>query len=130
MSQVHEFLSQAGVFYLATADGDQPKLRPLGLQMEIDGKLLFGVGDFKAVYRQLCANPKVEIVACCGTDWLRLTGKAEFESDPAYAAAALDAMPQLKAVYNETTGKRLMMFHLEDATALLCDIMGGAKPID
>ena len=130
MGQIHEFLNKAGVFYLATVDGDRPRLRPLGLQMEADGKLLFGVGDFKAVYRQMVANPQIEIVACVGTDWLRCSGKAVFESDPKYAAMALDAMPQLKAIYNETTGRRLMMFHLEDAQALLCDISGNGRPIE
>ena len=63
VSKVNDFLSEAGVFFLATADGDQPKVRPLGAHMEMDGKVLFGVGDFKEVYRQLVANPKVEI-AC------------------------------------------------------------------
>ncbi|MBR4727525.1 MAG: pyridoxamine 5'-phosphate oxidase family protein [Clostridia bacterium] len=130
MSQVHEFLNKAGVFYLATVDGDRPRLRPLGLQMEVDGKLLFGVGSFKAVYRQLLANPHAEIVACAENEWLRYSGKAVFETDPKYEAMALEGMTALKAVYNETTGNHLMMFHFEDATALLCDLMGNGKQID
>ena len=64
MSKVHDFLNEAGVFFLATVDGDQPRLRPLGFHMEMEGKEMFGVGDFKDVYKQLTANPKVEIVAC------------------------------------------------------------------
>ena len=63
MSKINDFLNEAGVFFLATADGDQPKLRPLGLHFEADGKEMFGIGDFKNVYRQLKANPKCEIVA-------------------------------------------------------------------
>ena len=51
MSKINDFLTEAGVFFLATVDGDQPKLRPLGAHFEIDGKLLFGVGDFKDVYK-------------------------------------------------------------------------------
>ena len=62
MGKVNDFLTEAGVFYLATVDGDQPKVRPLGAHMEMDGKVLFGVGDFKDVYKQLVANPKVEKV--------------------------------------------------------------------
>ena len=125
MSKVNEFLTQAGVFFLATADGDQPKLRPLGLHLEMDGKVLFGVGDFKAVYRQLIANPKVEIAACKPDGhWLRYTGRAVFETDPKYAAAALEAMPNLKNIYNEQTGYRMMVFHLEDATAVEIAVMG------
>ncbi|MBP5618356.1 MAG: pyridoxamine 5'-phosphate oxidase family protein [Clostridia bacterium] len=125
MSKVNDFLTQAGVFFLATADGDQPKLRPLGLHMEMDGKLLFGVGDFKAVYRQLTANPKVEIAACKPDGhWLRYTGRAVFETDPKYAAEALEAMPNLKQIYNEQTGYRMMIFRLEDATAVEIAVMG------
>ena len=125
MSKVNDFLTGAGVFFLATVDGDQPKLRPLGLHLEMDGKVLFGVGDFKAVYRQLIANPKVEIVACRPDGhWLRYTGRAVFETDPKYAEAALEAMPDLKQIYNEQTGHKMMMFRLEDATAVEIAVMG------
>ena len=80
MSRVHDFLTEAKIFFLATEDGDQPKIRPLGAQFEADGKLLFGVGEFKDVYKQLCANPLVEICACKENGhWLRYTGRAVFE---------------------------------------------------
>ena len=125
MSKIHDFLNEAGVFFMATVDGDQPKLRPLGAHIECDGKVLFGVGDFKAVYRQMVANPKVEIVACKpDSHWLRYTGRAVFESDPKYAQAVLDAIPVLKNVYNEKTGYKMMMFRLEDATAVEIATMG------
>ncbi|MBR2735991.1 MAG: pyridoxamine 5'-phosphate oxidase family protein [Firmicutes bacterium] len=125
MSRINDFLTEAGLFFLATVDGDQPKLRPLGAHMEMDGKVLFGVGDFKNVYRQLQANPKVEIVACKKDGhWLRYTGKAVFETDPKYAESSLEAMPHLRNIYNEETGNKLMMFHLEDATAVDIPMMG------
>ena len=105
MSKINDFLTEAGVFFLATADGDQPKLRPLGAHFEFDGKEMFGVGDFKNVYRQMQVNPKVEVVACKPDGhWMRYTGKAVFETDPKYAEMALDAMPHLRNIYNETTG--------------------------
>ena len=120
MSRLNDFLTEAGVFFLATTDKDQPKLRPLGAHFEIDGKVLFGVGDFKEVYAQMQANPLVEIAACKpNAEWLRYTGRAVFETDPKYAAAALDAMPDLKKIYNDETGHKLMMFHLEDAIAVV-----------
>ena len=125
MSKVNDFLTEAGVFFLATVDGDQPRVRPLGAHLEMDGKVLFGVGDFKEVYRQLVANPKVEIVACKPDGhWMRYTGKAVFETDPRYAEANLEAMPNLRDIYNEKTGHKLMMFHLEDATAVEIAVMG------
>ena len=125
MSKVNDFLTEAGVFFLATVDGDQPKVRPLGAHFEMDDKVLFGVGDFKDVYKQLVANPKVEIVACKQDGhWLRYTGKAVFEEDPKYAEAVLDMMPDLRNIYNEQTGNKMMIFHLEDATAVDIAMMG------
>ena len=56
MSKINDFLTEAGVFFLATTDGDQPKLRPLGAHMEMDGKVIFGVGDFKDGYHQMVKN--------------------------------------------------------------------------
>ena len=130
MSKINDFLTEAGVFFLATVDGDQPKLRPLGAHFEIDGKLLFGVGDFKDVYKQLLANPKTEIVAAKPDGhWLRYTGRAVFETDEKYAAVALEAMPQLKNIYNEQTGHKMMMFRLEDATAVDIPMMGPGESL-
>lgn len=131
MSRINDFLTETGVFFLATADGSQPKLRPLGAHFEMDGRVLFGVGDFKNVYAQMQADPLVEICACKPNgEWLRYTGRAVFETDPKYAEAALEAMPNLKDVYNEKTGHKLMMFHLEDAKAVVIQVMGEGEPID
>ena len=98
--------------------------------MEMDGKVLFGVGDFKEVYRQMKANPKVEIVACKENGhWLRYTGKAVFETDPKYAESSLESMPHLRNIYNEETGNKLMMFHLEEATAVVIPMMGEGESL-
>ena len=130
MSKINDFLNETGTFFLATCDGDQPKVRPLGLHMEMDGKVLFGIGDFKDVYKQLVANPNVEIAACKKDGhWLRYTGKAVFETDPKYAEAALEASPGLKNIYNETTGNKMMIFHLEDATAVDIAVMGAGESL-
>ena len=124
MSKVKDFLAEAGIFFMATVDGDQPKLRPLGAFLEEDGKLIFGVGDFKNVYRQMRANPLVEIAACKKDGhWLRYTGRAVFETDSKYAEEMI-RQSHLEAIYNEQTGNKLMTFHLEDATAVDIAIMG------
>lgn len=125
MSRINDYLTEAGTFFLATTDGDQPRVRPLGAHMEMDGKVLFGVGDFKDVYKQLAANPKTEIVAAKPDGhWMRYTGKAVFETDPKYAEAMLDGMPHLRSIYNEETGHKMMVFHIEDASAVDIAVMG------
>ena len=130
MGKVNDFLSETGVFFLATVDGDQPKLRPLGSHVEIGGKVIFSVGDFKDVYRQMLANPKVEIAACKPDGhWLRYTGRAVFDDDPRIVEILLNAMPNLRDIYNEETGHKLMLFHLEDATAVEITVMGEGEDL-
>ena len=130
MSRINDFLNDAGVFFLATTDGDQPKCRPLGAHLEMDGKVIFGVGDFKNVYKQLVANPKCEIIAAKQDGhWMRYTGKAVFETDTKYADAMLEAMPNLKDIYNEQTGNKMMCFHIENATAADIAVMGEGEDL-
>ncbi|MCR5653230.1 MAG: pyridoxamine 5'-phosphate oxidase family protein [Ruminococcus sp.] len=129
MSRISDFLKEAGVFFLATVDGNQPKLRPLGAFLEDDGKIVFGVGDFKNVYKQMTANPLVEIVACKRDGhWLRYTGKAVFETDTSSAEQMVSALG-LESIYNEKTGNKLMTFHLEDATAVEIAVMGEGESL-
>ena len=130
MSRITDFLNEAGVFYLATVDENgQPKVRPLGAHIEADGKVMFGVGEFKDVYRQLRAEPRTEIAAC-GNDgrWLRYTGKVVFETDPKYAQQMIEEA-HLETIYNEKTGNKLAVFHLEDARAVIITVMGPGENI-
>jgi uncharacterized pyridoxamine 5'-phosphate oxidase family protein len=130
MSKINDYLKETGVFFLATEDGDQPKLRPLGAHLEMDGKVLFGIGDFKAVYKQMQANPLVEIAACKKNGhWLRYTGRAVFETDYKYAEAILESAPNLRQIYNDKTGYKMAVFHLEDATAVDIPIMGEGESL-
>ena len=125
MSVINDFLTEAGVFYLSTVNGVQPKCRPLGLHLEVDDKILFGVGDFKDVFRQINRNKRVEIVACKPDGhWLRYTGRVVFETDDKYAELALEASPELREIYNDETGYYLKMFHLEKAKAVIIPVMG------
>lgn len=130
MSKLNDFLTEAGIFYVATNDGAQPKLRPFGAHIEADGVVHFAVGDFKAVYRQMLANPLCEIVACKPDGlWLRYTGKIVFDEDVKYADAMLENSPVLREIYNEKTGYVMKTFHLEEAEAYLMPPMGQPEKI-
>ena len=131
MSRIHEFLDEAGVFFLATEDGKQPKVRPLGAHIEMNGKEYFTVGDFKAVYRQMIDNPLVEISAFTPKDrkWLRYTGKAVFEDNKAVQEKVFEALPHLRQAYSEESGHKMMIFTLEDATAHIIDMAGNEEII-
>ena len=117
LQKISDYLTETGMFFLATEDGSQPKCRPLGFQRIIDGQLYFGVGDFKDVYKQLVANPQVEIVASKQQDWLRVYGKAVFEKDDTLSKKIVAEAPFLQSIYNDETGYKLAVFHLENATA-------------
>ena len=130
MSKLNDFLTEAGIFYVATNDGAQPKLRPFGAHVEVDGVVHFAVGDFKAVYRQMLANPLTEIVACKPDGlWLRYTGKIVFDEDVKYADAMLENSPVLREIYNEKTGYVMKTFHIEEAEAYLMPPMGQPEKI-
>ena len=122
--RIDEFMNEAQVFFLATVDGDKPKNRPLGFHLLKDGKLYFGIGNHKDVYKQMEKNPYVEIVALVETDFLRYYGKAVFEEDYALADAIVAENEFLQSFYNDETGFNLAIFHLEEATAEIRDVTG------
>lgn len=124
VERVSKFISDAGVFYLATVNGDRPKLRPLGLSRLKDGKIYFGVGDFKEVWKQMQANPYVEISATVGSDFLRYYGKAVFEQDYAIGSEIVNGSEFLQKIYNDETGHKMAIFHLEEATAEIRAVTG------
>ncbi len=102
MDEVLQFLSDNSTFYLATADGDTPKLRPFGFAMLFEGKLCFCTNNQKDVYKQLVANPKFEVcTASPNGEWLRIKGNAVFITSRASKKAALDLMPSLRRMYSE-----------------------------
>ena len=122
--RIDEFLNEAKVFFLATVNGDKPKNRPLGFHLLKDGKIYFGVGDHKDVYKQMMKNPYVEIVALVETDFLRYYGKAVFEEDYTLGQSIVAGNEFLQGIYNDETGFKLGIFHLEEATAEIRDITG------
>ena len=111
MSRIHDFLNEAGVFFLATEDGMQAKVRPLGAHVEKDGKEYFTVGDFKAVYRQMVENPLVEIVAFDPKEmkWLRYTGKAVFVDSDEIREMVFETLPHLRQAYSPESGRKMKM---------------------
>lgn len=129
MNEVLQFLNDNPVFYLATVDGDTPKVRPFGFAMEYDGKLCFATSNQKDVYKQLKANPKMEICTASKTgEWLRLKGKAVFVTTVESKLAALNAMPSLGKMYSADDSV-FEVFCLEDGEATLCSMAGGSKTI-
>ncbi len=116
MESVCAYLKKCGVYYLATMEGDQPRVRPFGVAEIFEGKLYFLTGKRKAVSRQLLANPKVEISATSGNTWIRVEALAVEDDRMEARQHILDAMPQLKSMYQADDGN-CQAFYLKDATA-------------
>ena len=118
---IEDFLNKAGTFVLGTTDGDQPRMRVLGLKIKLDGKLYFAVGTFKDVYKQLQKNPKCEILASAGMDFLRWDGKAVFTDDNRLLPIVANMMPQLVQMYDQM-GWKLGFFTLEGGSAEIVNV--------
>lgn len=120
MEKVYEFLKNAGVYYIATVDGDQPHVRPFGTVNIFDGKLYIQTGKSKDVSRQIEANGKVEISAMVGDDrWIRLTGTLVEDDRIEARISMLDAYPSLQAMYKADDGNTVV-YYLKDAKAVFC----------
>lgn len=116
MERVAEFLKEAGVYYLATTDGDQPRVRPFGTSHVFEGKLYIQTGKVKDVSKQIHANPKVEICAFKNGEWLRVAGQLVEDDRLEAKVSMLDAYPDLKAMYSADDGNT-EVFYFKDATA-------------
>ena len=116
MERVEKFLKEAGVYYLATVEGDQPRVRPFGTVNIFDGKLYIQTGKVKEVSKQLHINPKAEICAFKDGDWLRVSGELVADDRREARASMLDAYPDLRRMYNEDDGNT-EVFYIKNASA-------------
>ena len=116
MERTYEFLKKAGVYYLATVEGDQPRVRPFGTVNIFDGKLYIQTGKVKPVSRQLAANPKAEICAFKDGKWLRVAGELVEDDRLEAKTAMLDKYPSLRAMYSpEDSNTQVLYFRSGEA---------------
>lgn len=129
MNEVLEFLLNNPTFYIATMDGDQPRVRPFGAVMKFEDKLYFTTNNTKPVFKQLTANPKVEISTTSSKgEWIRLTGKAVVDSRREVKEAMLEAAPMLKNMYS-LDDDIFELFYLTDAIATFSSFTSAPKTI-
>ena len=116
MQEVLDFLKKAGVYYLATVDGDQARVRPFGTANIFDGKLYIQTGKKKACAQQMAAKPKIEICAMHEGSWIRITAKAVTDDRREAKVSMLDAYPNLKEKYSADDDNTNVLY-LQDVTA-------------
>ena len=116
MEEVYNFLKKVGTYYLATVEGDQPRVRPFGTAEIIDGRLCIQTGHVKNVAKQIIANPKVEIVAYDGEQWLRIQANLFEDTRVSTKKEMLDKNPSLRGMYNENDDNTCV-FYMKDVVA-------------
>ncbi|MBR6238080.1 MAG: pyridoxamine 5'-phosphate oxidase family protein [Lachnospiraceae bacterium] len=128
MERVEKFLKEAGTYYLATVEGDQPRVRPFGTANIFEGKLYIQTGKSKNVSKQIHANPKVEICACKGPEWLRVACTLVEDDRVEARQAMLDAYPSLQGMYSANDGNT-EVFYLKDATAVFSSFTAAPETV-
>ena len=117
MQEVYEFLKAAGTYYLATVEGNQPRVRPFGTVDLFEGRLYIQTGKVKAVSKQLQANPKAEICAFKDGVWLRVAGELIRDDRLAAKKHMLEQYPDLQAMYSaEDDNTEVLYFKSAEAT--------------
>ncbi|MBQ6373061.1 MAG: pyridoxamine 5'-phosphate oxidase family protein [Clostridia bacterium] len=129
MNEVYAFLKQCGTYYLATMDGDQPRVRPFGTIDIYDGHLCIQTGKVKDVSRQIQDNPRVEICAFSDGVWLRVAGTLKRDERVDAKAHMLDAYPSLKAMYAADDDNTEILY-FEHATATFSSFTAAPRTVE
>ena len=129
MQEVFDFLKKAGTYYLATVEGDQPRVRPFGTVNIFEGKLYIQPGKVKPCSKQMAANPKVEICAFAGGEWVRIAATAVNDDRVEAKESMLDNYPNLKANYSATDDNTQVLY-LKDAVATFSSFTDPSRVVE
>ena len=128
MESVCKFLKDAGIYYLATTEDDQPRVRPFGTANIFDGKLYIQTGKVKPCSKQILANPKVEIAAFHQGSWIRISGELIEDDRIEAKKSMLDAYPNLRGMYDENDGNT-QVFYFKNAIATISSFTAAPETI-
>ena len=128
MQEVCDFLKKCGTYYLATADGDQPRVRPFGTAHVFENKLYIQTGKVKDVSKQMKKNPKIEICAMTGGQWIRIQATAVEDDRLEAKTSLLEAYPNLKSRYS-ATDSNMQVLYLKNAVATIASFTTAPKVI-
>lgn len=130
MNEILKFITEAKTFYIATVEGDKPKVRPFGFIMEYEGKLYFCTNNQKDVYKQLIANPHFELSTMSANgEWIRLQGKAVFDANIAAKTKVFEVAPMLANMYKSPDNPIFEVFYIAEGEATLYSFSDEPKTI-
>ena len=128
MQEVCDFLKKAGTYYLATVEGDQPRVRPFGTAHIFDKKLYIQTGKVKPVSKQMKKNSKIEICAMSAGQWIRIQAEAVEDDRVEAKTSMLEAYPNLKKMYS-ATDNNCQVLYLKNAVATISSFTNPPKVI-
>lgn len=128
MQEVFDFLKKCGVFYLATVEGDQPRVRPFGALDMFEGKIYTQTGKIKAVSKQIQANPKVEICGFTDGEWIRITCTLVRDERLEAKEHMLESNPNLKSMYSADDDNTEVLY-FANATATISSFAAAPRTI-
>jgi len=128
MQEVYDFLKKSKTYYLATVEGDQPRVRPFGTAHIFEDKLYIQTGKVKDVSKQMMKNPKIEICAMGEGEWIRIQAKAIEDDRIEAKESLLEAYPNLKNRYS-ATDDNMQVLYLKDAIATISSFSKDPKVI-
>jgi uncharacterized pyridoxamine 5'-phosphate oxidase family protein len=118
MKEIYEFLKECVIYYLATVDGELPKVRPFATINIFENKLYFQTGKSKQVSKQLAVNPKISICTTRGDEWVRMEATAIEDDRVVAKKSMLDSYPELRSRYDENDDNT-QVWYLKDVTATI-----------
>lgn len=128
MQKVHDFLKKAGTYYLATMEGEKPRVRPFGTIDCFEERLYFQTGKVKDVAKQMEANQWVELCAFVDGAWLRVSARAVMDDRLEPKKHMLDAYPSLRRMYDENDGNTAV-YYLADAEAVFSSFTAAPEKV-
>jgi len=129
MERVCQFLKEAGVYYLATVEGDQPRVRPFGTAHIFEGKLYIQTGKSKPVSKQLAENPKAEISAFKDGVWVRIACELVEDDRVEAKKSMLDEYTNLRAMYDENDSNTQVLY-LKNAVATFSSFTAAPEVVE
>ena len=131
MQEVQAYLKECGAFFIATTDGDQPRVRPFGVSEIINDRLYIMTGKVKDVYKQMAANGKFEICAMkpSGAEWMRLSGTLVNDETLAVKEEFLNRNETLKSMY-KADDDNMAVLYIQDATARFYSFSGSVRTVN
>ena len=131
MQEVQAYLKECGAFFIATADEDQPRVRPFGVSEIIDGRLYIMTGKVKDVYKQMAKNGKFEICALkkSGSEWMRLSGTLVNDETLGVKEEFLNRNEGLKSMY-KADDENMAVLYITNATARFCSFSAPERKVN